>query len=294
MKITITGSLGHISKPLIKQLVQKGHLVTVISSNLERQKEIEDLRATAAIGTLEDIDFLTSAFAGADAVYTMIPPNNFFDPTLELQTYYGRIATNFTQAIERSAVKRLVHLSSIGAHLDKESGIILAHHNAENILSKLSNVAITFMRPTAFYYNLKSFVNVIKYTGSIMSNYGGDDKIVWVSPIDIATAIAEELETPLAERKIHYVSSEELTCNEVATILGEAIGKPELKWVLITNEQMQRELEKIGINPGIAAGLTEMNASMHNGKLFEDYYKNKPSLGKVKLTEFAKEFATAF
>ena len=294
MKITITGSLGHISNPLAKELIENGHSVTIISSKLENKSKIESLGATAAIGTIEDVDFLTTAFTSADAVYTMIPPDNFFDQSLDLKTYYGRIATNYFQAIEQAGVKRLVHLSSIGAHLDKESGIILAHHNAENILDKLSNVGITFMRPTAFYYNLNSFINVIKNTGTIMSNYGEDDKIVWVSPIDIATSISEELQTPLVDRKIKYVASDELTCNEVAIILGNAIGKSDLKWTLISSEQLQSGLVKIGMNPSIAAGLAEMNESMHNGKLFEDYYKNKPVLGQVKLTDFAKEFATAF
>jgi uncharacterized protein YbjT (DUF2867 family) len=38
MKIIVTGSLGHISKLLTQELVQKNHQVTVISSNPERQK----------------------------------------------------------------------------------------------------------------------------------------------------------------------------------------------------------------------------------------------------------------
>ena len=71
MKITVTGSLGHISLPLTKELVQKGHAVTVISSKTKRQKDIEALGAKAAIGTMEDADFLTSAFSGADIVYLM-------------------------------------------------------------------------------------------------------------------------------------------------------------------------------------------------------------------------------
>ena len=74
MKIIVTGSLGHISKPLTQELVQKGHSVTVISSSPQKQKEIEALHAKAAIGTAEDIDFLTTTFTGADAVYCMVPP----------------------------------------------------------------------------------------------------------------------------------------------------------------------------------------------------------------------------
>ena len=37
MKISLTGSLGHIGKPLTTGLVQNGHAVTVIISNAERQ-----------------------------------------------------------------------------------------------------------------------------------------------------------------------------------------------------------------------------------------------------------------
>ena len=33
MKITLTGSLGNVSKPLAKKLINNGHQVTIISSN---------------------------------------------------------------------------------------------------------------------------------------------------------------------------------------------------------------------------------------------------------------------
>jgi uncharacterized protein YbjT (DUF2867 family) len=88
MKIIVTGSLGHIGKPLTQELAQNGHLVTVISSNPEKQRDIEALGAAAAIGSLEDVIFLTQTFTGADAVYTMVPPNNYFDHNLDLLAYY--------------------------------------------------------------------------------------------------------------------------------------------------------------------------------------------------------------
>jgi uncharacterized protein YbjT (DUF2867 family) len=296
MKVIVTGSLGNISQPLAKELVQKGHQVTVISSNEEKQKDIEALGATAAIGSIEDIKFLTATFTGADAAYCMVPPNNYFDHNLELLAYYSRIGNNYAQAIRQSGVKRVVNLSSIGAHLDKGSGILIGAHNVEKILNQLSSdVAITHIRPTSFYYNLFAYTDMIKAEGFIAANYGADDKVPWVSPIDIATAIAEEIVTPLVGSKIRYVASEELTCNETASILGVAIGQPNLKWIIITNEQMQSGLEAAGMNPQIAAGLVEMYASLHSGLLAEDYYRNKPTvMGKVKLEDFASEFAAAF
>ncbi|BAU52799.1 NAD(P)H-binding protein [Mucilaginibacter gotjawali] len=295
MKIILTGSLGHIGKPLTETLVQKGHAVTVISSNPEKQKDIEVLGATAAIGSIEDADFLTATFAGADAVYTMVMGGNYFDPNFDLTAYCSNIAQNYVQAIRLSGVKRVVHLSSIGAHMDKNSGLILAHHNVEVILDKLADVAITFMRPVGFYYNLFSFVPMIKNTGMIASNYGADEMLVWVSPIDIAAAVVEELETPLVGRKIRYVVSDELTGNETASILGAAIGKPDLKWILVSNEQMQGRLESIGMNPKIAAGMAEMFAAQHSGELTADLYRNRPAvLGEIKLADFAKEFAAVY
>jgi uncharacterized protein YbjT (DUF2867 family) len=294
MQLIITGSLGHISSPLTKELVQKGHSVTVISSKPEKQKEIEALGAAAAIGSIEDVRFLTTAFTGADAVYSMLPPHDFFGPAFDIMEYARRIANNYAQAIRQSGVKRLVHLSSIGAHLDKGTGLILAHHYAEEILNDLSEVAITFVRPVAFYYNLNGFLATIKNTGAIASNYGGEDKAAWVSPIDIAAAIAGEIVTPLVGRKVLYVASEELTCNEIAGILGAAIGKPDLTWITITNQQMQSGLEAVGMPAQIAGGLVELNSGIHTGELFQDYYLNRPVLGRVKMTEFAKEFAIAF
>jgi len=297
MKITITGSLGNISKPLTQELVQKGHQITVISSNPERQKEIEALGASAAIGTMEDADFLTASFKGADAVYVMetMGPRGFFDHNLDIIAAINKIGNNYKQAIEQSGVKRVVHLSSIGAHTDKGNGLLAFHYNVENILQTLpSDVSITFMRPVGFYYNLLGFINTIKTQGVIATNYGGDSKKPWVSPLDIAAAVAEELVTPFEGRKIRYVASEEISCNELASLLGAAIGKPDLKWVIIPDEQLLNGMIAAGMNPKIAAGMVEMNAGMNNGDLYEDYFRNRPTLGKVKLAEYAKEFAAVY
>jgi len=295
MKIIITGSLGNISKPLATELVQKGHEISIISSKAENQDAIEKLGAKALIGSVENPAFLTDAFTGADAVYCMIPRANYFDPTLDLDAFTGKIGNSYAAAITKSGVKRVVFLSSIGAHLEQNSGIIQRYNEIENVLNKLSDVSITFMRPTSFYYNLLAYIPVIKNQGFIAANYGADKMIPWVSPNDIAAAIAEELTTPLDGIKIRYVSSEEVTGHETARILGEAIGKPDLKWVLATDQETLEGLTAVGMQPKIAEGLVEMYAGLYNGTLGEDYYKNRPEvMGKVKLAAYAKEFAAIY
>jgi uncharacterized protein YbjT (DUF2867 family) len=296
MKIIVTGSLGHIGKPLTSELVQKGHRVTVISSKMEKQKEIQSLGALAAIGSIQDVDFLTKIFAGAEVVYTMVPPANYFDPHLDLLGYYNRIGTNYAQAIAENGIKKVINLSTIGGHMSSGNGILLGAHYVEGILNALAaDVAITHMRPTEFYYNLLPQVHAAKNHGFIGSNIGGEVVNSWVSPIDIAGAIANEIEVGLLGRRIRYVASEELTYNALATILGQAIGKPDLKWVQFTDEEMEQGLLSIGMQPKIAKEMTEMYHAIHTGLLYEDYTLNKPvPMGNVKMKDFAREFAEAY
>lgn len=102
MKITLTGSIGHIGKPLTKELIKEGHSVTVISSNTERAKEIETIGGKPLIGSVLNVDFLISAFKGADAVYCMVPPANYFDHSLDLPKYYSDIGNNYAAAIKKT------------------------------------------------------------------------------------------------------------------------------------------------------------------------------------------------
>jgi uncharacterized protein YbjT (DUF2867 family) len=296
MKIALTGSLGNIGTPLTRDLLAKGQAVTLISSNPEKKKDIEAAGAKAAIGSMENADFLSSTFSGADAVYVMEPPVSFFDHKLDIHSYYSGLGHNFVKAILGSGVQRVVHLSSIGGNMSEGNGVLLFHHLVETILRGLPpKISLTHVRPLGFYYNLLGFIPGIKNAGKITANYGADDIIPWASPLDIADVIADELVTSGQGRKVRYVVSDELPCNKTATILGAAIGKPDLKWEIISDEQMRTRLISIGMAPDLAAGLVEMNAAMHSGKLFEDYEQHKPPVfGKVKMADYAKEFSKIF
>ncbi|MDJ1467322.1 NAD(P)H-binding protein [Xanthocytophaga flava] len=297
MKIVLTGSIGHIGKPLTTELVKKGHQVTVISSSPERQKAIEELGATAAIGTMEDADFLAKTFTGADIVYLMETLGTgsvaFFDQNLNIIDAITQIGYNYKQAIERAGVKKIVHLSSIGA--DKGAGLLRFHYNVENILRELpDDISIKCMRPVGFYYTIYPFISMIQKDGAIFANWGGDVKEPWVEPADIAAVIAEEMESPFEGRSIRYIASDEVSPNELAKILGNAIGKSDLQWIEISDEQMLQGLLAAGMSPETAKGYVEMNVGRRDGSLYEDYFKHRPELGKVKLTDFAKDFAVAF
>jgi len=298
MNIVLTGSLGNISKPLAQELVQKGHSITVISSKAERQKDIEALGAKAAIGTMQDVDFLSATFNGADIVYLMEAWDaigSIFDKEVDFVVEFSRIGSNYKQAVEQSGVKRIIHLSSIGAHTNKGIGSLSVYNSVENILKQLPDeVSIKFMRPVGFYTNLFRYMPTIKTQNAIVQGYGGDQKEPWVSPLDIAAAIAEEMAKPFEGRTIRYIASDEVSPNELAKIIGEAIGKPDLKWKIVPAEQMLKGMLDAGMNEWVANGFVEMQAAQQNGSLYEDYNLHKPTLSKVKLADFAKDFAQVY
>jgi len=287
MKIIITGSLGNISKPLTEELVQKGHSVTVISSNRERQKDIKALGATAAIGSLEDVDFLTKSFTGADAVYCMMP-FNFKDP--DLIAWFKKISNNYARSIQKAGIKRAIVLSGWAA------GVINSYKDIENIFNELSDASVTHIRPGYFYSNFFDSIAVIKEKDLIAATFGVEDRIVFSAPADIADAIVDEITRPDHSNKVRYVVSDEMTCNEAAKIIGTAIGKPDLKWVTITDKEMQRGLEMHGLSPKLASDIVEMQAPIHKGLMPQEFSRHKSEVvtGKVKLTDFAKEFAGVF
>jgi uncharacterized protein YbjT (DUF2867 family) len=291
MKITVTGSLGNISRPLTATLVKAGHEVTVISSKLENQAAIEVLGAKAAIGSVEDVAFLTRAFAGADAVYTMVPPN--FSKT-DYRQYLGEVGRNYAEAIKANGVKHVVNLSSVGAHLPAGTGPIAGLYDVEHIMNELDGVAVKHVRAGFFFINFYAQAGMIKDMGIMGSNYSADDMLVMVHPNDIATVVAEEIQKPFNGKSVRYAVSDVRTVQEVTETLTTAVGKPEVKWVEFTDEQSYGGMLQAGLPEPIASMYAEMNAAVRGGKLFEHFVQHKEVAGKTKLEDFAKEFAAGF
>jgi len=291
MKYVITGSLGHISKPLSESLIKAGHDVTVITSKQENTAAIEALGAHAAVGSIEDVDFLTKTFTGADAVYTMIPPK--WDAS-DWKRWIGKIGENYAAAIKASGVKYVVNLSSIGAHMPDGAGPVSGLYRVEQALNALSDVNIRYLRPSYFYHNLLANVGMIKHANIIGGNFG-DDKTTLVHPNDIAAVAAEELlKLDFRGHSIRYIAGDERTGQEIASVIGSAIGKPDLPWIVFSDEQNLQGAIQAGLSEEVAKNYTEMGHAMRTGTFYEEYNHNKPSFSKTKLEDFAKEFASAY
>jgi uncharacterized protein YbjT (DUF2867 family) len=293
MKVVITGSLGNISKPLAEKLVAAGHQVTVVSSKDEKKTQIEALGAKAAIGSVEDVAFLTKTFTNADVVYTMVPPH--FGAT-DWKKYIAGIGENYAEAIHGAGVKNVVNLSSIGAHMPEGCGPVSGLYFVEKALNALEGVNVRHLRPGFFYPNLLAQIGMIKKMGIMGGNYGEGATMVLVNPNDIAEVAFEEIQNlSFKGKSIRYIASDEKTTHEIAATLGKAIGKPDIPWVNFKDEETMGGMLQAGVPEEIARNYTEMGSAMRSGEMDSDYRKNKPaSFGKTKLEAFASVFASVY
>jgi len=285
----ITGSIGHISKPVAAGLVKEGKNVSIITTNADKVKEIEALGAKALVGSIFDKAFLKKAFQGAEVVYTMIPP---IWQTNNWRASQQEVAANYTEAIKSNGVKYVVNLSSAGAHLGNGAGPVDGVADLEKLLNQVAGLHVKHLRPSYFYYNLLNQIPMIKQAGIMGANFGAE-KIALTHTDDIAAVALEELKNlNFTGSSVRYIVSDERTGAEITKVLGDAIGK-QIPWVVFSDEEQKQGLLGAGVPETHSVGFTEMGVAMRNGTMQEELFKARPAFG-IRLEDFAKEFQRAY
>jgi uncharacterized protein YbjT (DUF2867 family) len=293
MKYVLLGSIGNITKPIALNLIKAGHQVSLISSNEESIPRIEAIGATPLVGNVADLEFLTRAFEGADALYLMIPPKWSVENWIE---YLKSVSDNYANAITANGIKQVVVLSSVGAHMKNGAGPIDGLAYLEGKLNELPDVNAVYLRPSYFYYNIYSMIPLIKNAGIMGGAQPASHKMVLTDTSDIAEVATEVLLKPdFKGKSVRYIASDEQTWADITKAISEAIEKPDLPWVEFTDEQSLDGMLKAGLNPSIAEGYVAMGNALRSGEMEADYLENKPKqLGKVKLEDFVKQFAEVY
>ena len=285
----ITGSIGHISKPIVEGLVKAGKNVSVITSKPGNTTEIEKLGAKAIVGSVTDKEFVNKSFAGADVVYTMIPPIWVTSNWRKSQSEIGDI---YVDAIRNNNIKYVVNLSSLGAHNKDGVGPVNALYDFEHDLNAVAGLNVIHLRPSSFYYNFLAQIGLIKTAGIMGANYG-EGKLPLVHTRDIAeVALQELLDLKFKGNSVRHIVSDERTGAEVAEVIGKAIGK-NIPWVVFSDEDQLNGLLQGGVPQSHAPAFVEMGVAIRTGKMQERLSENK-TVGRTKLEDFAKEFSAAY
>lgn len=290
----ITGATGNIGHALAEKLLAEGYKVRALGRSAERLKPLADEGAEPFVGDLEDGDFLTRAFRGAKAIFAMIPPN----PTApDSRAYQNRISESLVAGVRQAGVSHVVTLSSVGAHLPEGTGPIAGLYDNEQRFDRLKGVNVLHVRPVFFMENLLSGVNIIKNMGVNGSPQAPDLPMPMIATKDIAAFITPLLERADFEGKSvkELLGSSDVTMVEATRVIGEVIGKPDLRYVQFTYADAQQALLGMGLSQSVADSYIEMYRSFNEGTVRSTEERSPANTTPTTLEEFVREvFAPAY
>jgi len=264
--IAVMGATGNTGRMISERLLERGAEVRALGRSADRLAGLVAKGAEAAVGEVADASYLSGAFRGADAVYTLIPPNLQADDYSAFQDHVGEAIVG---AIKESGVGHVVFLSSIGADQPAGTGPIAGLHRQEGRLRSLEGVDVLSLRPGFFFENHFETLGLIKHQGINGSAIAPDTVLPMIATRDIAAAASEALIardfSGFSVREL--LGPRDLTMAEANGIIGDAIGNPDLTYVQFPYEDFEASLAQMGLPANIAALYTEMARAFNAGKV---------------------------
>ena len=198
----------------------------------------------------------------------MIPPSPGSSKVREDQ---DRASEAQAQAVENAAVEYAVLLSSVGADKAEKTGPVVGLHNFEQKLSRISGLKALYLRPAYFMENILPQIGIIQHFGGMAGPLRGDLKLPMIATQDIGSAAADELLNLKFSGKQtrELLGQRDLTYLEVASVIGKAIGKPDLGYLQMPPAQLKPALVQMGLSPNMADLLLEMTDALNSGHMVE-------------------------
>lgn len=284
----VTGATGNTGSVVANRLLDAGKKVRVISRNPEHLKALVARGAEPFVADLSDQAALTKAFAGAEAVYVMIPPDM---STQDPQGYQNKVGDALAGALQAAGVKNAVSLSSVGADKESGTGPVAGLHKFENKLNAISGLNVLHLRAGYFMENTLGQVGAIKGFGKTAGPVRGDLKLPMIATRDIAEAAAGALLKLdfKGQQTRELLGQRDLNYNEATAIIGKAIDDTDLQYVHLPNEQIQPMFVQMGMSSNSADLLLEMSGALNSGYMKALEPRNAKNSTPTSFETFVKE-----
>jgi uncharacterized protein YbjT (DUF2867 family) len=288
MTVTVLGATGKTGGTVAERLLAAGVKVKAVGRSADKLAALKKRGAETISADVDDAAALAAAFRGSDAAYLMIP-SDYHKPDLLGQ--YAQAGDAIVRAIRGAGVKRAVFLSSLGGEATSGTGPIVGLHAAEEKLRAVAGIDVLILRPGYFYENNFGTLALIKHQGI---NGGAIDpglKMLTIAAADIGAAAAEALrKTDFSGVVVRELTGpRDITMAEATSLLGKAIGKPDLSYVRFPDEGYVEGLKGAGFDPGAARLFLEMAQAFNKGRV-----ASQPGTEKVRTTTPFEAFADVF
>ncbi len=262
----VLGASGNTGHAVANNLLAAGQKVRVVGRNSAHLQPLAAQGAETFIADVSDAAALAKAFHQADAAYVMIPPNPASTDPLG---HSGRVSDAIVAAVQNAGTKNVVALSSIGADKANGTGPVLGLHNLEQKLNQIGSANVLHLRAGYFMENTLPQANAIRQAGNVVTPLRPNLKLAMIATRDIGAAATQALLHPSVHGKQtrELLGQRDLTYIEVAAMIGQAIGKPGVKYVQLPDDQFRAVLVQMGMSDQFAGLLLEMIGALNSGHM---------------------------
>ncbi len=290
----VCGATGHVGGVVAARLLDARKRVRVVARRADPLKPLAARGGEVASGSIDDAGFVERAFQGADAVFALIPPNYAVTGS---RAWQDRVADALAGALERTRVPRAVTLSSIGADRAQGNGPIAGLHDMEQRLNRVPGLAVLHLRPGFFMENTLTSIGMIKTMGMNGSAIRADLRFPMIYTRDIGEVAARRLlALDFQGSSFHELHGQrDVTMPEVTTALGKAIGKPDLRYSVLSYEEAKRGMMQMGLSEELAGLFVEMSQGFNDGLIRPLQQRSATTTTPTSIETFAEQvFAPAY
>ena len=260
----ILGATGNTGSVVARKLLDRGKRVRVVGRDNKKLAPFVSWGADPFAADVLDTDALSRAFAGAQGVYALIPPDM---SSPDFRAFQDRVTESMAKALEKGGVANAVTLSSVGADKPDKTGPVVGLHEMELRLAQVPGLNALHLRAGYFMENTLAQIGIIQSFDMMAGPVRADVPLPMIATKDIGAAAAEALLQLdfKGQQTQELLGARDVTYTEAAKIIGAAIGKPGLAYMQLPDEQVIQAMTGMGISRNMAQLLCEMSAAINSG-----------------------------
>ncbi|MFD8735997.1 NAD(P)H-binding protein [Streptomyces sp. NPDC059618] len=261
--IVVTAPTAKIGRRVVEQLLDAGEPVRVIARDPRRLSPTVRDRVEIVEGSHRDATVVDKAFAGADAVFWLMP-SDLRAP--DVMTSYVEHSRPGAEAVAAHGVRHVVGVSALGrgTAVADRAGHVTASLAMDDLFAAVTNYR-ALANPT-FMDNTLRDIRTILGDGVISGALAPDRQVPLVATRDIGTTAAGLLldRDWAGFAEIPVLGPEDLSGNDMAAVITDVLGLP-VRYAQVEAASLEAAMLSFGASPGMALAMADMATAKSAG-----------------------------
>jgi uncharacterized protein YbjT (DUF2867 family) len=262
---TPTGDIGsQVLRTLLDRAPASGEKLRVIVRDPARLPGPVRDQVDVITGSHGDAGVVDRAFAGADAVFWVVPPDS---QAPSLQAAYSGFSRAAAQAFTACGVRHVVGVSALGrgTPVAGRAGLVTASLAMDDLIAS-TGVAYRALANPSFMDNLLREADAIRDEGVFTDTSAAGRKAPAAATRDIAAAAAGLLldRSWTGTGSVPVLGPEDLSPDDMARIMSEVLGRP-VRYRRQSLEELGATMSGYGIGDAFVQGMVDMSRAKEEG-----------------------------